>query len=153
MEQQPIKIPRPFSPARFAVPLIEGLDEYQAMKDIVQYREVLQAWGFEQKLAASSLKHDRLDNNALRSNARVEDHEVWLHPAGIYARLRSYTSGGYTNSSGVWVPETKALGSIDLTTRIDNGMGGSDGFASFGGGNVAIARLDNGGQVEFSYML
>ena len=37
--------------------------------------------------------------------------------------------------------------------EIDNGMGGSDGFASFGGGNVAIARLDNGGQVEFSYML
>lgn len=124
MKQQPVKIPRPFSPARFAVPLVEGRDEYQAMKDIVQYRELLRAWGFEQKLAASSLKHNRLDSNALRPEVRIEDHEVWLHPAGVYARLCSYTSGGYTNSAGIWVPETKALGSIDLTTRIDTGMGG-----------------------------
>ncbi len=36
--------------------------------------------------------------------------------------------------------------------EIDNGMGVNDGFASFGGASVAIARLNNGGQVEFSYM-
>ena len=63
--------------------------------------------------------------------------------SGKGASYREYIAINGQNADG---PYTEIL-------EIDNGMGANDGFASFGGGNVAIARLDNGGQVEFSYML
>lgn len=122
MRTQPIKIPRPNTPARFTVPLVEGIDEHAAMKDFDTYTQVLKAWGFEQAMATQSIGHDRI--SSARQAERIEDYQVWLHPAGVYANLHSYTHGGYHRGDGTEVPQTKALGSISLYACVDLGTGG-----------------------------
>jgi hypothetical protein len=121
MQSQPIKIPKPTLPSRFAVPLIEGRDEWAAMRDFNLYTELLAEWGFERKLHSTSLSHYKIKQNL---SAKPEQYEVWLHPAGVFAELHSYTTGGYPRSDGLYEPVRQGLGSIQLTTLIDMGNGG-----------------------------
>lgn len=121
MQSQPIKIPRPTLPSRFAVPLLEGKDERDAMRDFDLYTQLLKDWGFERKLHSTSLSHQKIKQ---KLSEKLEKHEIWIHPAGVFADLASYTTGGYNRSDGVYEPVRQGLSSINLTALIDTGNGG-----------------------------
>lgn len=121
METQPIIIPKKTSPSRFDVPLFGHLSEWDAMRDFEKYQDLLRAWGFERCLATYSLKHADIDK-AHGSN-RPRDFQVWVHPAGVFASLHSYETGGYMGFNGEQVPVSNQLGSMTLFARVDVGNG------------------------------
>lgn len=125
MRKTPIKIPRPFRQNQFAIPLVKGADEREAMKDFGQYGKLLEKWGFQRLAHARSVSHASLAQGALRSSSqeRLEDYELWHHPAGVLARLHSYSTPSYVRADGTVEPARHALSSIWLDAKVDTGMG------------------------------
>lgn len=121
MDQQPIKIPKPIPKAKFAIPLVQGLNEREAMNDWTAYTQLLEAWGFKPLAQAKSYSYRDADKSY--GHPRLEDHAVWYHPKGVIAKLHSYSSEAYTGYEGKEVPARHALGSANYYAVVDIGHG------------------------------
>lgn len=124
MEQQLIKIPKPITPSRFAIPLDpleEGLNEREAMKDWATYTRVMEARGFKPLASAKSFSYR--DAEKSYRDPRMEDYAIWYHPKGVIAKLHSYSTQAYVGYKGDQVPARHALGSVTYHAIVDLGHG------------------------------
>lgn len=90
------------------------------MKNFDRYQDLLRAWGFECHVSTRSLDHSALGKYR---SAEVKDYQIWTHPLGVLACVKSYMSGGYKDRHGNLVPREKSLGSITLHAQVHSGNG------------------------------
>lgn len=123
MRKRRIPQARPIPRSSWAIPVSEEQrqEERELMRDWAAYGTYLERLGFERVRSVESQNHQSLAGKY--SGKEVETHELWQHRAGVVLHTHSYTSGGYTKQDGTVEPVRKQLGSANIHTRIDLGVG------------------------------